>query len=199
MRFILQTVVTFLVFTCCLGLATSQLSAQTLTEKLSQEDAKKLAADAQQRGNIVRGAILFHQGNINCAKCHRGGSQANPTAPDLSQLNSKTTNEHLVESILQPSKQISKGFETTLIATVDGRTITGIVVEKNEKEIQLREMGDQIRIVKIAIDNIEQMKPSKKSTMPEGLADELKDRQQFLDLLKYVFDLRNRKPTGTSG
>ena len=51
-------------------LAGSQALAQSLTEKLVAEDPVKLAEEARTSGNIVRGAILFHQGNINCVKCH---------------------------------------------------------------------------------------------------------------------------------
>ena len=51
-----------------------EVTAQTLTEKLKAEDPARLAWDAREKGNIVRGAILYHQGNINCAKCHRASA-----------------------------------------------------------------------------------------------------------------------------
>jgi mono/diheme cytochrome c family protein len=38
------------------------------------------------------------------------------------------------------------------------------------------------------------MRPGKISTMPDKLVDVLKDRQQFLDLLRYVLDVRERGP-----
>ena len=47
------------------------VQGQTLTETLSKNDPHKLVQEARKSGDIVRGAILFHQGNINCAKCHR--------------------------------------------------------------------------------------------------------------------------------
>ena len=67
-----------------LGIETT--SAQTLTEKLTAEDPASLAETARESGNVIRGAILFHQGNINCAKCHRPRSGEERLGPDLSRL-----------------------------------------------------------------------------------------------------------------
>ncbi len=61
-------------------------SAQTLNEKLLSEDPESLVAAAREGGDIVRGAILFHQGNINCAKCHRAQSDGVRIGPNLGKL-----------------------------------------------------------------------------------------------------------------
>jgi len=44
-------------------------------------------------------------------------------------------------------------------------------------------------------DELEGMRTDSKSSMPENLANELKNRQQFLDLLRYVIDIKERGPT----
>ena len=51
---------------------------------------------------------------------------------------------------------------------------------------------------KIAVDDIEVSRDSKVSGMPANLIDELKNRQQFLDLVKYVLDLKERGPEKSS-
>ena len=48
--------------------------------------------------------------------------------------------------------------------------------------------------IKIAVDDIDEQRDSKISGMPDNLIDELKNRQQFLDLLKYVIDTKERGP-----
>ena len=90
--------------------SSDQAFAQTLNEQLSAEDPAKLAQQAREDGNIVRGAILFHQGNINCAKCHNSAEE-DRIGPDLSRMEKDVTDEHLIESILNPSKVIKEGFE----------------------------------------------------------------------------------------
>ena len=45
------------------------------------------------------------------------------------------------------------------------------------------------RLITLARGEIDRITTNDKSTMPEGLADQLQDRQQFLDLVKYLMDI----------
>ena len=169
-------------------------SAQTLTEKLTAEDPAGLAEAARESGNVIRGAILFHQGNINCAKCHRPRSGEERLGPDLSRVDGLLTDALVVESILQPSKTISQGFETVKVVTVDGQFMDGLVVEEDADKVVLRSNDDADKLVTILREEIDGIRPGTKSSMPDGLADELKNRQQFLDLVRYVLESRQRGP-----
>lgn len=166
--------------------------AQTLSERLIQENPAKLAEQARQQGNIVRGAILFHQGNLNCIKCHRSNQGSQPIAPDLSRIDTETTDAHIVESILLPSKVIRKGFESVQVLTTSGLVIVGTPLEQSPQGIILRSAQNPDERITIPAAEIERQKPSDVSTMPSALADQLKDRQQFLDLVRYVLDVRER-------
>ncbi|WP_345688066.1 c-type cytochrome [Novipirellula caenicola] len=173
----------------------SPAEGQTLTERLVTEAPVKLVQQARQDGDIVRGAILFHQGNINCAKCHRPVSESDRLAPDLSRLGQEVSDESIVESILLPSKTIRKGFETVSVLTVDGHVVNGSIVSQDDQKVVLRSSQNIEQLITFEQDDIEAIKPSAKSNMPDGLANELKDRQQFLDLLRYTLDLKQRGPT----
>lgn len=170
------------------------LPAQTLSQELIQEDPAKLIVQARERGDIVRGAILFHQGSIACAKCHRPTAEQARIGPDLSRLGNDVSDESLVESILQPSKVIKKEFETTMVLGVDGRVVSGIVVTQNDDAIVLRDSANVDRLITIEKKDIEEVMPGSTSIMPAGLVDELKGREQFLDLLRYVIDVKQRGP-----
>ncbi len=169
-------------------------TAQTLTEALMAEVPATLAEQARLKGDIVRGAILFHQGNINCAKCHRASAEQEQIGPDLSRMDRDLTDELIVDAILQPSKEIKKGFETTIVLSVDGRVLTGIILREDETEVVLRDIQNTDQVITILREDIEERKLSELSSMPANLANELKDRQQFLDLLRYVMDIRDRGP-----
>ena len=168
--------------------------AQSLNEQLIAEDSTKLVADALSYGDPIRGAILFHQGNINCAKCHRAVAGAKPIGPDLSRIEPEASSEFIVESILEPSKTIKKGFETVLVLKLDGKTLSGTVVNENAARMVIRDIQDVNKLITIQTADIDAIKPGKISSMPSGLADQLKDRKQFLDLLRYVLDLKKRGP-----
>ena len=184
---------TWAIFFFAILASSDQAFAQTLNEQLSAEDPAKLAQQAREDGNIVRGAILFHQGNINCAKCHNSAEE-DRIGPDLSRMEKDVTDEHLIESILNPSKVIKEGFESFVIETEDGRTVNGIKVSEEDNKIVIRDREDVNKLITIDRENIEQMRVGKNSSMPNDLANELKNRQQFLDLLRYVIDVKERGP-----
>ena len=188
-RFVTATV------TCLLFLlSVAALSGQTLSERLIKEDPANLVVASREGGNIVRGAILFHQGNIACAKCHRPVNENQRIGPNLSLLKAEVTDKSIVESILLPSKSIEEEYLSYKIATDDGKIHVGIIASQNDAEVVLRDQQDVNRMIRIPREEIEEMAPSKISIMPAGLADELKNRQQFLDLLRYVLDLKDRGP-----
>jgi putative heme-binding domain-containing protein len=170
-------------------------SAQTLNEKLIAEAPETLVADALKSGDIVRGAILFHQGNINCAKCHRPASEKERIGPDLSRLKPEVTNEELVTSILKPSEAITEGYETTLVLTEAGESLSGIIVKQDEDTVVLRDGQNIDKLWTLKRSELEGIRPGKVSTMPADLANELKNRQQFLDLLRYVINIKDRGPS----
>ena len=189
-----RLVITFFVSSSALCFA----QPQTLTQQLQQEAPETLVRQARESGNIVRGAILFHQGNINCAKCHQPAAEKDRLAPDLSRLGKDVTDASLVESILDPSKVISKGYETLNVQTIDGRVLSGLVVLQDDNMVVLRDGQNLDKLHNIRRANIDQAQPGNVSTMPSKLADQLTGRQQFLDLLRYVIDVKERGPTRTA-
>lgn len=161
---------------------------QTLTERLLTEGPSSLAKAARERGDAVRGAILFSQKSLSCAACHARGA-SDLLGPDLSGTPTKAADEHIVESILKPSKVIAKGFESVKILTTDGRVLTGRIVSDHRDRVVLREVSENQKIVEIGKDEVQQISQDNVSAMPEKLADQLTDRQQFLDLVKYLIDI----------
>ncbi|HRE99921.1 MAG TPA: c-type cytochrome [Pirellulaceae bacterium] len=169
-------------------------SAQTLDVQLKREGAAAIALAARNEGDPTRGAILFHQPQVGCARCHEVGnplasSTTTPIGPSLVALPADVDDTHLVESILEPSRAIRKGFETITIETDDGRTVVGLPVESNEAGVVLRHPteGSLIEIERAAI--VAEV-PDARSAMPEGLAATLGDRRAMLDLVAYLSEIR---------
>lgn len=167
--------------------------AQTLEQHLLAETPAKLAAAARESGDARRGAILFHQVYVGCAKCHSMDGGSNSLGPDLTKLSEQkdATDEYVVTSVLKPSADIRKGFESLTVVTTDGRTQTGLLVSRSEDGVVLRDPAADGKSVSIAADQIEETVDSKLSIMPAGIANQLGSRQQFLDLLSYVLQVRD--------
>ena len=157
-------------------------SDKSLTQRLLAESIDVLVADVEKLGDPGRGAIAFYQPTMNCAKCH--DSEARKLGPDLA-AKRKVTTQHLIESVLNPSAVIHEGFETVRIAHEDGRLITGVLVSENAEALTVESIEQTAPLV-VAKTEIEERAVSKTSSMPTDLANQLANRQQFLDLISYL-------------
>jgi len=175
-------------FALCLMLTFQSASAQPLSSRLKSESAQTLAADAREKGNAIRGSILFTNQKVGCTQCHVAGSR-DLLGPDLTRFEKKQPDVFFVEALLEPSKVIRKGFETTAISTLSGKVITGRIIDQNDKQIVLRDSSPERRLITILRSDIDEIAPSQKSSMPDNLVDQLKNRNEFLDVLRYVFEL----------
>jgi hypothetical protein len=86
---------------------------------------------------------------------------------------------------------IDKEYVQVTVITNDGKQQTGIRTSENDKEILLRNLA-QPKPVSIKKDDIEEVFESPISLMPENLVRQLKNRQEFNDLMRYVLEVRKR-------
>ena len=91
-------------------------------------------------------------------------------------------------------RSIKKGYEPVTIATDDGRTITGLLVEERPDAVVLRDPAQDGKPVTIARDRIEERRDGGPSLMPAGLVNALASRQQFLDLVRYLMEIAEYGP-----
>jgi putative heme-binding domain-containing protein len=152
-------------------------------------------------GDAARGRELYlNQTLTKCVVCHKAGGQGGEVGPDLTNIGGKFGRPHLIESLLEPSRQILEGYRTTLIRTIDGGVHTGVVKEQTDEQIALLDANGKKSILRTA--EIAERKGSPLSLMPLGLTEQL-TVDQFTDLVAYLETLRpGGKPTpgaGTTG
>ncbi len=177
------------VATAVIATLIGQNAAPPLTQELLHEDPVALARAVRLQGDARRGAIVFHQSYTQCATCHAPSDPKNRLGPDLAQLGKDVTDEYLIESILFPSKQIKKGFEQVVVATTQGKTIGGLLVSENADGLVIREATAEGKLISISRAEIEAKRISDRSIMPDGLANTLQTRQEFLDLARYLREI----------
>ncbi|MBD3671963.1 MAG: c-type cytochrome [Planctomycetaceae bacterium] len=167
------------------------VQAQRLEDVLKQNDRTALAQEAREHGNARQGAVLFYQQSTACRKCHLPTPDADALGPNLSKWDKKPTDEELIEAILYPSKTIRKGFEPITIIEDSGKIRNGLLVKGTEKEIVYRSLETGNQSQTLSRDAVEEIFRGKQSLMPEGLVNLLANRGQFLDLLKYLMEIRD--------
>ncbi len=166
--------------------------AQTLDEDLRQVPAADLAAFAKSEGDAIRGAVLFFQQHMACSKCHAvGTSPANSLGPDLTALGKEVSDESLVEAVLLPSKVIRKGFESVTVITAEGKSLAALLVERTQDKVVVRDISRGGEPTTIAASDIEEVKINATSIMPARQVNQLNSRQQFLDLIRYLIEIRD--------
>lgn len=159
-----------------------------LEQELRAESLSQLVADTWKSGDAVRGAKLFYNEKIACATCH-DVDHGYQLGPQLTSARMEATEQHLLKSILNPSADILEGYKSATVLLVDGVAVSGFLINEDEKAITLRVPADAGRTREIPQDDVDEVLILKNSTMPEGIANQLENRQAFLDLGRFVLEI----------
>ena len=141
-----------------------------------------------QGGNVERGRDLFIGHRVGqCVRCHKVGvGIAGGTAgPDLHQVAARHDRLSLLQSLLDPSAKIAKGYETVTLVLSNGQILGGLIRKEGDGIIVV-EQPDGTAVTVKASDVEERSSP--KSAMPEMsralTSGELRDLVEFLSTLK---------------
>lgn len=160
----------------------------------AQKDAKPLPPVdqlAKAKGDAVAGMKLF-RGVATCANCHIVNGHGKDVGPNLSEIGSKLSREAMLTAILLPSAGISHNYENYVVLTAEGQVIAGLKMSETDREVVIRTADAIDR--KIDVDDIESMKKSEKSVMPENLH-HLFGQQGLVDLVEYMATLKKADPS----
>lgn len=151
----------------------------------SQDKREKIAAyrewlteDALAAADLSNGRQLY---NKTCAACHRLFGEGGAVGPDITGAN-RTSLDYLLDNLVDPSAVVSKDYKMTVFALVDGRIVTGLVEKESDSAFTVRTVND---VTVVAKADIEDMKLSEQSLMPDGQLDQL-DREAARDLIGYL-------------
>jgi len=164
-----------------------------LQRELEQLDPAELADEARRFGDPQQGALVFFQPHSTCAKCHDEAGGQRRLAPDLAELAELgdvggDLGTHLVESILHPSRQIRDGFQTVNVFLLDGRIVSGVLIDETPQALNVATV-DEAQPLRLDFDQIEDWQKTELSTMPPQIVNLLPSKSDFLDLLAYVIDV----------
>ena len=133
-------------------------------------------------------ALFFDAKGIGCVKCHAaGGRGTSNIGPDLTGLALKYDRAEIIRSVIEPSNRIATGYQPVLIATEEGKVITGLVRSENETSIEL--VDSEVKTIRLFKSEIEERKVGNISVMPAGIVDSL-TVVQFADLVSYLRSLK---------
>ena len=156
----------------------------------TEEEVAKLVAEVNAKGDAARGEKIFRRADVNCMKCHAVSQAGGNVGPELSALGGISPVEYIVNSILNPSLAIKEQYVTKVFLTADGEVLTGIVIDRDDTRVNLRDASG--KVVSIPTADIEDEKEGQ-SLMPQGLTKFL-THEEVLDLCKFVSELGKPGP-----
>ena len=153
---------------------------------LSAEEKAALVAEVALIGQRRRmGRWSFAASDLSCLKCHAIGGAGGRVGPDLLSLGASAQVDYLLESLLEPNKKVKENYNSLIVATDEGKVITGVKVRQSDTHLILRDVNDAE--VSIPLGSIEAQKDGK-SLMPSGLTEKL-TRSELVDLVRFLSEL----------
>ena len=170
----------------------SQVYRGGLLDDLQADDVQRVEQLVADMGDPLRGkAVFLDRQRTQCANCHQLEGFGGKVGPDLSKVWQTHTVAKLMESMLEPSKEIKEGFATWTILTRKGQVYSGLRVSSGRRETVLRDATG--RNIQLLAEEIEEQIESKQSLMPEGVIAQL-SLQEFIDLVAF---LKNQEAQAT--
>jgi putative heme-binding domain-containing protein len=138
-------------------------------------------------GDALRGKLIFFSDNGRCKNCHEATDRANSLGPTIQEINKKYPKPaELLQHVVQPSLKIEEPFAAYVVLMNDGRVFQGLLVEQTDAEVVLKTA--EKKIVRLKRSEIEEMKRSDKSLMPDQVLSDL-TAQEAADLFEYLRSL----------
>jgi putative membrane-bound dehydrogenase-like protein len=147
-------------------------------KKVLARYTRTFPASAVQGADRANGRRVFAR---SCGQCHKLFGEGGSIGPDLSGSN-RSDLGYLLANLADPSAEVAKDFRMSVVRTADGRTVTGILVERTAARLVVQTATERVTL---PAEDVEGVSESRQSIMPEGLLDALAPADAR-DLLAYL-------------
>ena len=157
------------------------------------------AKSANASGDRVKGEKIFTE-TAGCSTCHMVQGRGGWLGPDLSRVGESRSSAYLVESIREPSRELSSAmldpnnhyglpliYDTVRVVTASGQKIVGVAKNEDTFSIQLLDTQQQLQF--FLKKDLKEVTHEHKSLMPAYSEQKLKPAD-LEDLIAYLESLR---------
>jgi putative membrane-bound dehydrogenase-like protein len=131
--------------------------------------------------------VFFHANSAGCFKCHTVDGRGGKVGPDLTTVARTMDRTKLVQSILEPSREISPQFVSWNFELKSGHMLHGLLISEESEKLKVASADGKVH--DLALNDLETRAPQSLSLMPEKLTDQL-TTQEFLDLIAFLETLK---------
>ncbi|MFO0797675.1 MAG: PVC-type heme-binding CxxCH protein [Gemmataceae bacterium] len=116
-----------------------------------------------------------------CQACHKLNGMGTDIGPNLNGVN-RGNLDYWLTNLTDPGAEVGKDYRMSVVRTVDGRVVSGIVVERSAARVVVQTATERVTL---AADDVDGVADSPLSLMPEGQLDALR-RDDVRDLIAYL-------------
>lgn len=126
----------------------------------------------------------------SCAGCHKIKGEGGVIGPELTDVVTRWKGDRvgILREILDPSHKVDAKYAMQRILTVDGRTITGVLVAEDDDNVTMMSNPEATEPTVIPQDEIDAMVPSSVSMMPKALLDQY-TKDEIFELMAYLISV----------
>jgi putative heme-binding domain-containing protein len=137
----------------------------------------------EMKGDPGKGRALFR---ATCAACHQLEGFGHEIGPSLAAMQARGP-EAVLLNVIDPNREITPQFVEYIVATTDGRTLTGMLAAETASSVTLRRAENATDVV--PRNQIKQLRGGRVSIMPEGLEQQM-GVQDMADLIAYIMSVK---------
>ncbi len=154
----------------------------------SHDDIDGWQSQISESGDAAAGQrVFFHPRLAGCGRCHRVAGRGASIGPDLTFIARSMDRRKLLETILQPSREIAPHYQSWALETTEGKSLVAMLLRRGGTKSTYADRDG--KTFELPHDKIDVQIPQPLSIMPEGLLDILTN-QETADLLAYLAALR---------
>ena len=166
-----------------------RLGATSLPVAQGQPAATDLAgweARLEAPGDADAGWRIFFGSRLaRCGECHAHAGRGGAIGPDLAGIATRMGRRRVLESLLQPAKEVGPMFQPYALHLTDGRVVSGLPVGLTDGDRRERILSADGTEAIVELAGVEQRVPLATSIMPAGLEAGLSDAD-LRDLLAFL-------------
>jgi hypothetical protein len=140
---------------------------------------QSMMATTTKKGDVESGKVIFKK---NCSNCHVHGGEGQQVGPDLTGMAVHPKAE-LLTHILDPSRDVEGNYRVYSVLTIDGVVINGLLASESKTAIEMYDAEGKKK--SILREDIDQLRASAKSLMPEGFEKQI-PASDMADLLEFL-------------
>lgn len=130
------------------------------------------------RADLGNGRLVYTR---TCQQCHILFGEGGKIGPDLTGSN-RSDLDYVLSNLIDPAAEIGRDYRMSVVATRNGRVLTGLIVERTPARLVLQTATEQVTLAR---EEVEEVKDSAQSLMPERQLDTL-TKEQIRDLIAYL-------------